>query len=421
MSYVNFTDVLGNNVIDALDYQFMVKGINFSKRGFIHSDDLKNMLMSPTVSYTFHLYSLYEDESIREDLSQYLLEGGEISIQYQDGIRRRASLSLANPRSWSPHPFKGFLWKGSKFKLEIGVKSTLAEYIYPVGVFILQNFNISDGIRNGKVDIDLVDKFGNLDGTVGGKIIDPIDISVNSNIRDIIFSMLRGKKIRGYYIDNKTPIFPPSLIYASTPFSIFENSESTVGNLISKLATMINLNVFYDENGRMCFEEMQENMLINTASSVWRFDNQFPKFKITSANVDFQKVENIVVVEGANINGSICRATSENINPKSPTNTSMFEPNPYKVTDENIADYNSAKVRADYELFKRSLIPVSINMEAVLIPSLDVNTIINITDKKWGFMNERFLINSISIPISRTPHMTIQAANLEEVAFSGKL
>jgi hypothetical protein len=61
---------------------------------------------------------------------------------------------------------------------------------------------------------------------------------------------------------------------------------------------------------------------------------------------------------------------------------------------------------------------VSISIDSVLIPSLDVNTVINITDKKWGFMNERFLINSISIPISRTPNMNIQAANLEEVAFS---
>lgn len=418
MSYVNFTDALGNNFIDALDYQFMVRGVNFSKRGFIHSDDLKTALLSPAVSYTFHFYNLHEDESIREDLSQYLLEGGELSIQYQDGIRRKLSLSLSNSKNWIPHPFKGFLWKGSKFKLEIGVNIASVEYIYPAGVFVLQNFNISEGIRNGKIDMELVDKFGNLDGSVGGKIIEPVDITVGSNIRDLIFSLLRGEKIHGYYIDNKKPIFPSSLIHSLTPFSIFENSESTVGALISKLATIVNLNVFYDENGRMCFEEMQENMLYNSASSIWSFDSSFPRFKIASANIDFQKVENIVVVEGANINGSVCRATSENTNPKSPTNTSMFEPNPYKVTDENIADYNSAKVRADYELFKRSLIPVSISIDSVLIPSLDVNTVINITDKKWGFMNERFLINSISIPISRTPNMNIQAANLEEVAFS---
>lgn len=418
MAYVNFTDTLGNNFIDALDYQFMVRGVNFSKRGFIHSDDLKTALLSPAVLYTFHFYNLHEDESIREDLSQYLLEGGELSIQYQDGIRRKLSLSLSNSKSWVPHPFKGFLWKGSKFKLEIGVNIASVEYIYPAGVFILQNFNISKGIRNGKIDMELIDKFGNLDGSVGGKIIDPVNIDVRSNIRDLIFSLLRGEKIRGYCIDNKTPIFPSSLVHSLTPFSIFENSESTVGGLISKLATIINLNVFYDENGRMCFEEMRENMLHNTASAVWSFDNRFPKFKITSSNIDFQKVENVVVVEGANVNGNICRARSENTNMKSPTNVSMFEPNPYKVTDENISDYNSAKVRADYELFKRSLIPVLINIDSVLIPSLDVNTVINITDKNWGFKNERFLINSISIPISRTPHMTIQAANLEEVAFS---
>ena len=136
--------------------------------------------------------------------------------------------------------------------------------------------------------------------------------------------------------------------------------------------------------------------------------------------IDLQKVENVIEIEGANINGDIVNVRVENTNPKSPTNITMFEPTLCKIVDENISSIGSAYLRANYELFKRSLLPISLNFSTVLIPTLDVNNVVTIYDTYCGLIDTDFLINSISIPISNVVKVSMTISNLEEVAFSGR-
>ncbi len=420
MIYINFTDKNNQNIVDNLERDFLVRDTTVRTTRYLTLDELVELVSNSSMKCMFYLYALYDDETVKEDLSSYVLEGGNLSINYNSGIRRNLSISIFNERNWTPNPNNGFLWKGAKFKLEIGIKTTLVEYICPAGVFILKDFEMPHTYLQNEINLELVDKFGGLDGTVGGKIVDGISIPRGSKIVDAVKSLLKSEKITGNYFDIKTPLFPAWAYSEITPYTITESQDSTIGSLIIKLLSIINLDVFYDEYGRMCVEEMSENVLCNSLPSLWSFSNLDNNYDFHTMKIDFQSVENVIVVEGANINGDIISVQVENSNPKSPTNVTMFEPTICKIVDENISNIGSAYARANYELFKRSLLPVSQSFSTILIPMLNVNNAITINDTYCGLKNAKFLINSIDIPIEGTAKMNMTVSNLEEVAFSVK-
>lgn len=419
MAYINFTDINNSVLIDNLERIFLVKDATKMIRRKLSSEELLNLANEDSAKYSFYLYALYNDETIKEDLSDYVVEGGSLSINYNSGVRRNLSISIFNAKHWSPDPVNGFLWKGSKFKLEIGIKTTLVEYVYPAGVFVLKDLEMPHKYSKNQINLEMVDKFGALDGTVGGGIADDIYIPRGSNIVEVVRSLLKSEKMFRDFYDYKTPLFPSQIYGAKTPYTITESSGSSVGSLIIKLMSIINLDVFYDENGRMCTEEMRENIMIDYKPSLWTFSGTDRIYDSHSMKIDFQKVENVIIVEGANINGDIISARVENTNPKSPTNITMFEPKICKITDENIADIGSAYVRANYELFKRSLLSVAQTFSTTLMPWLDVNKVVTINDSYCNLNNVRFLITSMNIPIVGAVKVSMTISNLEEVAFSG--
>lgn len=418
MIYVNFTDSYGNTFIDNIRYEFLVQSNLIRVRNMT---DINELVNSDSVKYSFYFYHLYDDESVRRDLSPYVLEDGDITISNNNGLRRKLSISLYDDNIFAVNPIGGIFWKGSKFKLEIGVRTASAEYIYPAGVFILSDFEHSHQYTKNILKLNLVDKFGGIDGTVGGKIVEGIYIARGSNIAEIIKSLLKSEKTQGVPYDCKMPNIPIFCYDITTPYTITKSADSnvTIGELIKELAGIANLEAFYDEYGRLCFEEMQENILVDSKPSLYKFSDNDNFYVSPNMKLNLQSVENVVVVQGANINGNIIDVKVENTNPKSPTNVSLFEPTICKIVDENISDINSATARANYELVKRSLMPISMTFMTIAIPVLNVNNIISITDSHCKFINTRFLISSINIPIKSTAQMSLTISNLEEVAFNG--
>lgn len=419
MKYVNYIESSENRVFtDRNNFDYLVKS-----NGFRHSniDAFKNAINVSSLRYSFYLYALYENETIQEDLSSYLTEDGQLTVNLESGIRRRLNVTLYNKENWLPSPVRGFLWKGAKFKLEIGVKTTLAEYIYPAGVFVLNEFEMPHTYVKNTITLDMVDKFGALDGTVGGKIISAINIPVGSKIFDAIKTLLSGYKIHGIPYDVKKIRFPLKFLNATTSYTITKTLDSggSIGELLKELAMMINQDVFYDEYGNLCFCDMQENIVKNTSASVWSFYDTDADYVSPVAKINLQSVKNVVTVQGANINGNLIDVTVQNNNPKSITNITIFEPTPIRIIDENITSIKYAKERANYELIKNSLLSVSMNFNTLIIPLLDVGNVIEITDSYFKFKAERFIINSISIPINSVGKMSLSINNLEEVGFNG--
>lgn len=420
MIYINFTDAYNQNIVDNLGRDFLVRenGVKISRN--LSVEEIQELITNHSIEYVFYLYALHDDETIKKDLTPYLFEDGNLSINYSSGVRRRLSISLSDDFNWRPSAVNGLLWKGAKFKLEIGIKTSPVEYICPAGVFILESFEMPHEHCNNQIKLEMVDKFGGLDGTVGGKIADSIYIPRGSNIINVVKELLRSEKMSGSPYDSLTPVFPAWAYSATTPYTITESSNSTIGSLIIKLLSLINLDAFYDEYGRICVEDMRENIVVYSMPSLWTFSDKESEYNYHSMKADFQSVENIVMVEGANINGDIVSTVVKNTNPKSPTNITVFEPTICKIVDENIYNLYGAQVRGEYELFKRSLMPISISFSTYSIPILSVNNVITIDDSYCGIKNAKFLINSIDISISGTSKMNMSISNLEEVAFDGQ-
>lgn len=418
MRYSKFISNDSKFLQDIKNYTFNVK---FNDSFSISADDYCAALKSHSIKPVFKLFSLWEDEVIRADLTPYLLSDGELTISYENGVRSKLSVSLLNTESdWKINPSNNFLWKGEKFKFFIGFKTAETEYIYPAGVFILNEFSMSHQYKTNVYSLELVDKFGGLDGTVGGKTIDSVYVPVGSNIFQMTKELLDIEKITGVCYDSKTIHFPSAQIEQKTPYTINQssNSDDNIGAIIKTFATILNCDVYYDRYGHLTFEESPDNSLVNSKPTVWRFTSDDINFISPTIEANLQNVYNVIKVEGGNINGAVMDYTAKNTNPKSPTNITVFEPTPYKITDENIASEDLAKKRAEYELYKRSLLPLSISFNSILIPHLDVNQVIEIFDPQKQLYNTRFIINSISIPISQNSAMTINATNIEEVAFN---
>lgn len=417
MAHVHFITEDGHRYIDRYGYNYLVRS---NRTYFNKISDYREYFYNTPISVSFNLYSLFYDETVREDLTPYLLEGGQLTINNGNGLRRKLNVEIINQKNWMPSPVCGFLWKGSKFKLEICVKSASAECVYPAGVFLLNEFEMPHSQIDNKISIEMVDKFGALDGTVGGKLVEALHISRGSNIKEVILGLLKSERTPGEQYETKTILFPAEFEEAKTPFTITKSADanSSIGEVIKELSEIINQNVYYDVYGRMCFSEQSENMLTNMKPVIWEYSDDDYWYESPSLRVQMQSVENVIIVEGANINGSIVDVTVKNTNPKSPTNVTIFESTPCRIVDENITDHSSAVARANYELFKRSLIPLAVDFNSIIIPMLDVDEVISITDKYYRLKGTRFLINSISIPISSISKMKMSVTNLEEVALN---
>ena len=83
MIYVNFTDSFGNTFIDNIGYEFLVKNNLIRVRNMTDVEELVN---SNSIKCSFYFYHLYDDESVRKDLSPYVLEDGDITISNNNGV-----------------------------------------------------------------------------------------------------------------------------------------------------------------------------------------------------------------------------------------------------------------------------------------------------------------------------------------------
>lgn len=385
----------------------------------IGQDEYRHIVNNGNIIPIFKFYLLNEDETINTELTDYIVEdSGSLSIDYNNGVRRRMNVNLYLPERELPiNPFGGIIWKGKKFKLELGIKTPAGEFLKPAGIFVLVEFSADDNNKSNIFTLSLVDKFGNLDGTTGGSISDSIEISRGSNIKDVIKSLLNDDRISGIPYDCKPAFFGSGFMNKTTPYTISKTSGSTIGEIIIELAGTLNYEVYYNEYGVLVFTDSSDSIMVNTESPIWEFQKDIDMSNIQMSSKP-QEVYNIVVVEGGNINGSLMDAVAKNTNSKSPTNISIWEPKTYKVQDENISSENLAQKRAEYELFYKSLFQFDLTFNTLFLPHLDVNKIVTVSSDFLKLNNTKCLITGISIPISSKSQYVVTAKNIEEVAFN---
>ena len=379
--------------------------------------EMISAIKSRVVRPCFKLYLLNYDESIKEDVTRYLQDGGSLTINFQNGIRRNANITLDNSdKRWNPNPTTGYLWKDSKFRIDMGVKTKSGEVWNQMGIFVPNDPSLSNETNNKVISLQLSDKFATLDGSLGGKIINTTTIPLNSNIKEAYSTLLAQDRITNIPYEVKPIRFPIKYNSTTTAYTITKTDETTIGDIGIELAEMLSCDIFYDNFGYPVFEEGAYTLDITDRDVLWEFDDRDMECLGSTIDINFSKVHNVVSVIGANINGDLMSYTAKNENPKSQCNISVLEPNPLRIKDENIYSEDLARQRAEYELFKQGLLPLSFNFKCTFMPHLDVNKIVCVTNDFYGLKNTPFLIQSVNIPMSQSNNdISLTMSNIEEV------
>lgn len=370
-------------------------------------------VLSPVSYRVVRIYILNEDETVREDISRFVLSDWQFSFNCEKGSTRSGNISLFNQDNrWFPSPVNGSVWKGTKFKVYIGLLYSDVVFWKNCGIFVCSSPSVN--LQNQTVQIPLHDKFALLDGTIGGKRANQFKIPVGTSVRNAIKLCLEEEKSNGQTYDTKSLIFPISCSDVQTPYTITQSENSTIGDIITELSDMVICDVFCNINGNLTLTEgAVTNEDIANNDILWTYEEG--QYTYPTLNINFDKLINEVVVAGAIANGKQYKARITNASPKSQMNIYMTEPNPLYIEDSNIIGDTLCESRAKYEMVKNGRMAVSLNFESIFLPHLECGHLIMFNNSDLKFMNEKFIINSISI--SSDKDMSIDISSVDEVIF----
>lgn len=354
---------------------------------------------------------------------------GQININYQPITRRSCSFSMINiDNKYIPSPNNTF-WYERKFKLWIGVVDKNGDtHWWAQGVFYTQSANY-DG---SAVNIEAVDKGAALDGSLGMNMagaqhIIKVGSSIDSAIRDVLMlNMQYDSKFNAniYYggdkpLDPVVPIIDRKYrdIFTQNEFSI--DSNNYIGDILTTLADGYGADVYYDINGHLQFAELTDGYRTDGYKYMahqWEFGDSDAFFGAANFQYTFDGKNCVTVFTNSSEQENVSY-TAFNYNPTSPLRVGVVGVRRMEDTEmpyvgisvEDMED--KCRTYAEYLLIREAIRGMAITFESPIIPHLDVNRTIGITDKANGFENETFIIQSITIPLC-AGNMSISATSI---------
>lgn len=386
---------------------------------------------------------------------------GQISINYKQLTRRSCSLTVANvERKYLPSP-DNMIWYNRKFKLWIGIMDDHNDiYWFSQGVF----FTVSATANAHTVSIEGVDKGGALDGTLKTNLAEvQYILKSGSTMTDIVRDVLSLNMGAGATMSNSVayagasmPIDPiPPLIDLTyndqrIKADISVDANNHLGKLLTDMADNYGADIYYDTNGYLRMSA-QADVFLNDGYKYmghqWDFVNLSAGFSdpnyqysfdgcncvtvYTSLSSDVQALINAQEeakqdeeVEPENLTDTIdtkpvenVTYTAYNVNPMSPLRVGAVglrrmenvEVDYIDTTETDMLD--RCKQYAIMLLHRQSLIGMNLTFKCPIIPHLDVNKTIGITDEYQHIEAQTFVIQSITIPLA-SGSMEVTATNI---------
>lgn len=380
-------------------------------------------------SYKVRLELLGYYENVIGDITKDLSidANGQININYEPIVRRSCSISMINvDKKYTPNANNPF-WFERKFKLWIGVvdKETDDIYWWAQGVFFTQSAN-SDG---NIVNIEGIDKGGALNGTLGMNIADTQykikpDAYIGDVVRDTLMLNMYQQTDRipyasGKPIDPATPIIDLKYDKVKTEREITVDANNCIGDIFQQLGEGYNADMYYDINGRFQVAELSDGSRVDGykyMAAQWEFDDSNSFYGLANFTYNFDS-RNSITVYTASSDKKNFSYTAYNKNPASPVRVGLCGVRRMEAQEIPLLDIpdeemeKKCKDYADYLLIKETLRGTSVEFDSPIIPHLDVNRAITITDRKQDFDRETFIVQSITIPLSATT-MSISATSI---------
>jgi hypothetical protein len=380
-------------------------------------------------AYKVRLEPLGDNENVVGEITKDLsvTAQGQININYEPIVRRSCSISMINvDKKYIPSPNNTF-WFGRKFKLWIGVVDydTGNIYWWAQGVFYTQSAN-SDG---NVVNIEGIDKGGALNGALGMSLTDaqyiiPIGTNYYDVVRDTLMLNTYGVASKvpsgsSKVIDPVMPIIDRKYRNIKTESKLSIDAYNNIGDLFQSLAEGYNADMYYDINGHFQVCELTDGSRVDGykyMASQWDYDYRNAFYGLSNFEYNFDSRNVVTVYTNASDLENVSY-TAYNRNPTSPLRVGIagvrrMEGQEIKyvdVTKEQML--KKCKDYAEYLLIKESMRGMNVTFDSPIIPHLDVNRTITITDKLQELDHETFIIQSISIPLTATT-MSISATSI---------
>lgn len=359
---------------------------------------------------------------ITRDVS--LGSSGQVTINNEQITRRSCSLNLINVEKKYLPSQDSAIWFNRKFKLWLGIEVGKKTYWWSYGVFYTQKATC-DG---DTVSIQGVDKGGALDGTIKTGMLDTSCIvEAGTTLTNVIKDTLMWNEFSSPYLNHRTgasayPVDPITPIISTkfdgirTQNEITINSNDYISTLFSSIADGYGADAYYNTNGHFCFQVMADESRIDGyrfMAHQWDFSDEDDMY--SNASVDFNlDGYNVVTVYTNESDLENVSYTAANNNPASPLR--LDGAGIRRMADVEIPYVNvpqsemqaRCKAYADYLLMKEAMQGMSITFSCPIIPHLDVNRTIGITDKRYNLDHATFVVNSITMPLSAEA-MTVNA------------
>ena len=344
---------------------------------------------------------------------------GNISINYQQGVRRSCTISILDVDG----EFTQNIINGSainqKFKIYIGLKDIFNNDIYwfSQGVFCSIDPTVDRVTR--MLTLNGVDKYGFLGSETGyNQITAAHVIPVDTEIQEAIQQTLMLDLGNGRVIDAIPPIIDNTLLDQKMPYEMEKAPASYLADIFIELGNIMGADTYYDVDGHMKYDSGTLDMSYSQQDSQWDFYDTLPEYLNPSLLLSTTEIVNSVTIVGNNSSDDLVFTyTAENHNPMSPVSIENIGRKEYYEESPSVYDDSTAKDYAEYVLKQKSILNQAITFECTILPHLDVNKVITISDSFYGFNQERFIIQSIEIPLSSMSTMQVSAANVSSLPY----
>lgn len=384
--------------------------------------------MNPDGSVAFTL-----DNNARNRRSGAFLQDGSLSVNFQNGARRSASVTLSNLDNAYDYNVNN-LWFGQNVRLSEGlILPDGTDFYISQGVFAIKDPGETWNPGEKTVTLNLVDKWAYLDGTLFGNLEGIYEVPVNRSIYPVIRSILSMDRGNGLPIDPLDPIFTmyyrehtqtlpdgTTQILAVTPYTLRVDSDNgTYADVILGLNDMMVGVIGYDSTGRLRLEPSQEDIEDRDKELLWTFTPEESQFLGATYTVLNSQVYNDIIVQGeTQDNYAQPHGRATNTSPQSDLSiygalgkrTLRMSAAGY-ATDQQCAD------RAAWELKRNCILKKSVTIQSSQIMHIQENRLVSIlrTDRP-GAPEERHLVTGFTRPLGQTGSMTINATSVDDLS-----
>lgn len=377
-------------------------------------------LKQSTVYPTSRLYFLNEDGTPYYEITDEYIKGGSINVSYNNGIRRTASITLFNDKGQYDSLIERGVLLNQKVKILAGIYIGDDEYLIPQGVFYINNPASSYQPSNKTIQLNLVDKWGALDGTVGGTLDGIYQINVGNSLIEAIRTLLLLDKGNGTPLDGTPPIIDTKYLNNPTlyeaPYTLRTEANSNYANILLGINTMLVSSCGYDAEGILRFTDANTSYSDFGQPLVYDFFVDSKELYSASYTYKLSDIYNEVQVLGTILEGAQIKGSARNNNPASALAIEKIGRRTLWVSDTKFYTNTQATEYAEYELKRRTALQRAVSFECSPIFHLKENDLITITrsDINKSYVPEIFVVNGYTLPLGGG-NMSVNAVSINEL------